>query len=198
MKPNFISENHIERALVQKLQHLHGFESLECRTTDQADLNFGSGRTNKRDVILLDRVRTVAVRLNPNLPAKAIEDALEQLMDRRLALSLVVANEEVYHLLRDGIPVEFDDAQGQRQQKRVRVIDFTDTTKNDYLAVTQLWIQGSKGCRRPDLLLHVNGLPLVFIELKNSNVSLRMDMMWSLTSRTRSIRCSSSLSAPCG
>jgi len=198
MKPNFISENHIERALVQKLQHLHGFESLECHTTDQADLYDGSGRTNKRDVILLDRVRTVAVRLNPDLPAKAIKEALERLMDRRLALSLVVANEEVYHLLRDGIPVEFDDAQGQRQQKRVRVIDFTDTTKNDYLAVTQLWIQGSKGCRRPDLLLHVNGLPLVFIELKNSNVSLRMDMMWSLTSRTRSIRCSSSLSAPCG
>ena len=169
----FISEDQIERALVQKLQHLHGFDALICHTANPEDLNDGSGRTNKREVILLDRLRTAARRLNPTLPAQAIEDALERLTDRRLALSLVAANEEVYHLLRDGVPVEFDDAQGHCQQERVKVIDFDDPARNDYLAVTQLWIQGSKGFRRPDLLLYVNGLPLVFIELKNSNVSLR-------------------------
>ena len=171
--PNFISEDHIELALVQKLQILHGFDSLNCHTQNPEDLNDGSNRTNKRDVILLDRVREAAVRLNPEIPAKAIDEALERLMDRRLAMSLIAANEEVYHLIRDGIHVEFDDAKGRRDQSRVKVIDFTDTTKNDYLAVTQLWIQGTRGFRRPDVLLYVNGLPLVFIELKNSNVSLR-------------------------
>lgn len=171
--PNFISEDQIERALVQKLRHLHGFGSLNCYTAVREDLNDGSGRTSKRDVILLERVRAAVVRLNPDVPATAVEDALERLSDRRLALSLVAANEEVYHLLRDGIPVEFDDAKGHRQEERVRVIDFEDKERNEYLAVTQLWIQGSRGFRRPDLLLYVNGLPLVFIELKNSNVSLR-------------------------
>jgi type I restriction enzyme R subunit len=171
--PNFISEDHIEQALVQKLQHLHGFESLNCHTQNAEDLNDGSNRTNKRDVILVDRLREAAVRLNPGIPAKAIEDALERLTDRRLAMSLIAANEEVYHLIRDGIPVEFDDAKGRLDQGKVKLIDFTDSTKNDYLVVTQLWIQGSKGFRRPDVLLYVNGLPLVFIELKNSNVSLR-------------------------
>src|SRR5437667_7524875 len=107
--PNFISEKQIERALVQKLQHLHGFDSLDCHTEDCEDLNDGSGRASKRDVILLDRVREAAVRLNPNIPAKAIEEALEKLLDRRQAMSLVAANQEVYNLLRDGIPVEFDD-----------------------------------------------------------------------------------------
>ena len=55
--PNFISEDQIERALVQKLQHLHGFDSLDCHTEDPEDLNDGSGRANKRDVILVDRVK---------------------------------------------------------------------------------------------------------------------------------------------
>ena len=122
--PNFISEDQIERALVQKLQHLHGFDSLDCHTEDPEDLNDGSGRANKRDVILVDRVREAAVRLNPDIPAKAIDDALEKLLDRRQAMSLVAANQEIYNLLRDGIPVEFDDAKGQKQQERVRLIDF--------------------------------------------------------------------------
>lgn len=171
--PNFISEDQIEQGLVQKLQFLYRFEVLDCHTVDREDLNDGSNRSNKRDVILIDRVREVALRLNPGLPEKAIDEALERLTDRRLAMSLVAANEEVYHLIRDGIPVEFDDANGRRDQGRVKLIDFTDSTKNDYLAVTQLWIQGTKGYRRPDVLLYVNGLPLVFIELKNSNVSVR-------------------------
>ena len=171
--PNFISEDQIERALVQKLQHLHGFDALDCHTEDPEDLNDGSGRANKREVILVDRVREAAVRLNPGIPPKAIEDALEKLLDRRQAMSLVAANQEVYGLLRDGIPVEFDDAQGRTQKERVYLINFNEPDENRYLAVTQLWVRGERGFRRPDVLLYVNGLPLVFIELKNSNVKLK-------------------------
>jgi hypothetical protein len=79
--PSFISEDQIERALVQKLQHLHGFDSLDCHTEDPEDLNDDSGRTNKRDAILVDRVKEAAVRLNPNIPANIIDDALEKLLD---------------------------------------------------------------------------------------------------------------------
>ena len=173
--PNFISEDQIEQALVQKLQHLHGFDALDCYTEDAEDLNDGSGRANKRDVILVDRVREAAIRLNPDIPATAIEDALEKLLDRRQAMTLIAANREIYGLLRDGIPVEFDNAQGVRQQEQVRLLDFNPATQdnNRYLAVTQLWIKGERGFRRPDVLLYVNGIPLVFIELKNSNVKLR-------------------------
>jgi type I restriction enzyme R subunit len=171
--PNFISEDQIERALVQKLHDLHGFDSLNCYTKDPEDLDDGSGRANKRDVILVNRVREAAIRLNPAIPANAIEDALEKLLDRRLAMTLVAANQEVYNLLRDGIPVEFDDAHGQLQKERVYLIDFSEPDENRYLAVTQLWVKGERGFRRPDVLLYVNGLPLVFIELKNSNVKLK-------------------------
>jgi type I restriction enzyme R subunit len=171
--PNFISEDQIEQALVQKLQHLHGFDTLDCYTENAENLNDGSNRANKRDVILADRVREAAIRLNPDIPPAAIEDALEKLLDRRQAMTLIAANREIYGLLRDGIPVEFDNAQGVRQQERVRLLDFNAPDNNRYVAVTQLWIKGERGFRRPDLLLYVNGIPLVFIELKNSNVKLR-------------------------
>ena len=185
--PNFISEDQIERALAQKLQHLHGFDVLDCHTEDPEDVNDDSGRASKREVVLLNRVREAAVRLNPRVPAKAIEDALEKLLDRRQAMTLVAANQEVYNLLRDGIPVEFDDAHGQKQTERVRVIDFNRSDENRYLAVTQLWIKGERGFRRPDVLLYVNGLPLVFIELKNSNVKLKTAFEDNLTNYKREI-----------
>lgn len=171
--PNFISEDQIEQALVQKLQHLHGFDVLDCNTQDPEDLNDGSNRTHKRDVILADRVKEAAVRLNPHIPETTIDEALEKLVDRRLSMSLVAANQEVYGLIRDGIPVEYDDANGKKQQERVVLIHFNDPTQNRYLAVTQLWVKGEHGFRRPDVLLFVNGFPLVFIELKNSNVKLK-------------------------
>lgn len=171
--PNFISEDQIEQALVQKLQHLHGFDALDCYTENAEDLNDGSGRASKRDVILAERVREAMIRLNTDIPPTAIEDALDKLLDRRQAMTLIAANREIYGLLRDGIPVEFDNAQGVRQQELVRLLDFNAPDNNRYLAVTQLWIKGERGFRRPDVLLYVNGIPLVFIELKNSNVKLR-------------------------
>jgi type I restriction enzyme R subunit len=88
-------------------------------------------------------------------------------------MTLIAANQEIYGLLRDGIAVTFDDAQGQSQQERMRLLDFNVPGNNRFLAVTQLWIKGERGFRRPDVLLYVNGIPLVFIELKNSNVKLR-------------------------
>lgn len=171
--PNFISEDEIEQALVQRLRQLYPFDSLNCYTKDPEDLNDRSGRANKRDVILTNRLREAALRLNPEIPPKIVDEALEKLLDRRLAMSLVDANQEIYILIRDGIPVEFEDARGRRHEERVHLIDFNRPGENRYLAVTQLWIKGEHGFRRSDVLLYINGIPLVFIELKNSNVKLK-------------------------
>jgi type I restriction enzyme, R subunit len=185
--PNFISEDQIERALVQKLKELFRFDSLNCNTQDPEDLNDRSGRESKREVILLDRLREAAARLNPAIPTDVIETALEKLLNRRQSMSLVAANQEIYSLLRDGIPVEFDDPAGQKQNEHVRLINFNDADENRYLAVTQLWIKGERGFRRTDFLLFVNGLPLVFIELKNSNVKLKMAFDDNLTNYKQEI-----------
>lgn len=173
--PNFISEDQIEQALLQKLQHVHGYDVLECGTAERDDLADGSNRTTKREVLLLDRLRAAAVALNPGVPAAQIDEAVERVAHRRAAMSPVSANREIYELIRDGVPVQFEDRRGVRQDVRVRLIDFENPLNpaNQFLAVSQLWIEGEAGYRRPDVLLYVNGLPLVFIELKNSNVRLR-------------------------
>jgi type I site-specific restriction-modification system R (restriction) subunit len=80
------------------------------------------------------------------------------LTDKRHAMSPVAANREVDGLIRDGMPVEFEKAQGKKQQERVRVIDFNDRQANDFLAVAQLWVKGERGYRRPDILLYTNWL----------------------------------------
>ncbi|MEQ1883712.1 MAG: type I restriction endonuclease subunit R [Bryobacteraceae bacterium] len=185
--PNFISEDQIERAMVRKLVQLHAFEALNCHTEDPEDLNDRSGRSNKRDVVLVDRMMEAAARMNPAIPTQAIAGAMEAFLDRRQAMTLVAANQEIYNLLRDGVPVEFDNAEGQLQKERVRFVDFNAPSENRFLAVTQLWIKGERGFRRPDLLLYVNGIPLVFIELKNSNVKLKTAFDDNLTNYKREI-----------
>lgn len=161
--PNFISEDSIEQAILKRLKEQFGFELLNCHTSDADDLNDRSGRSDKREVIFGERLKEVALRLNPGIPETAVNDALDRLTDKRYAMSPIAANREIDGLLRDGIPVEFDNAQGKKEQERVRVIDFNPgSTDNRFLAVTQLWIKGEQKFRRPDILLYVNGIPLVF------------------------------------
>jgi type I restriction enzyme R subunit len=178
---NFISEDDIEQALLQRLQHLCGFDALNCYTAQPDDLNDGSDRGDKREVILVGRLRAALERLNPEAPVHAVDLALAELLLPRTAMTLVAANRQMDALLRDGVPVTYKPEAGsqadQTVTERLRVIDFDALDPRDgnnhYLAVTQLWVRGEHGYRRPDMLLYVNGLPLVFIELKNSNVKLR-------------------------
>jgi type I restriction enzyme, R subunit len=176
--PNLITEDQIEQALLQRLQHICGFDVLVCHTATPDDLNDGSGRRDKRDVVLMDRLAQAAALLNPDIPAPVREAALAQLADRRQSVGTLAANREVHGLLRDGIAVSYQDSAGKTQSARMRVIDFTQPGNNAFLAVAQLWIKCTgvdalAEYRRPDVLLYVNGIPLVFIELKNSNVLLK-------------------------
>lgn len=178
MARNFISEDDIEQALLQKLQHLYGFDVLDCHTAQADDLNDGSNRRDKRDVVLADRLQADCERLNPHIPAAVIAGVVEQVADRRKAMSPLRANQELDKLIRDGVQVTFEDASGRKQTEFVRLLDFDNAVNNRYLAVAQLWIKAigdtpKAPFRRPDVILYVNGLPLVFIELKNSNVKLR-------------------------
>jgi len=86
---NFHSENDIEQALLQKLQHNHGFDILECHSANPDDLNDGSQRSDKRDVILSQRLKTACTRLNPAIPETVIDDVIAKVMDRRGAMAAI-------------------------------------------------------------------------------------------------------------
>ena len=171
--PNFISEDQIEKAAVSPLTGKYGYRTVNCFTQDVENLADKSNRANKQEVVLLDVLKEYAVKLNPSIPEPVIDQAIEKLTSRRSAMSPILANKEVYGLIRDGIPVEYENASGRTEHGMVRVIDFSDPGKNDFCAATQLWIKGDRYPRRPDILIYVNGLPLVFIELKNSNVKVQ-------------------------
>lgn len=171
--PNFISEDQIEKAAVSLLKEKFGYRTLNCFTQETDDLNDHSNRSSKQEVVFLNILRAYAIKLNRNIPEQVIDEALSRLTAHRYAMSPILANKEVYGLIRDGIPVQYENKSGRTEHGIVKVIDFGNPKENDFLAVTQLWIKGERYPRRPDILIYINGLPLVFIELKNSNVKVQ-------------------------
>jgi len=125
------------------------------------------GRETKDEVILVARLRPVLRRLNPDAPPEAIEQAIEDLTRDRSRMSLAAANRETYHLLKNGIRVHVPDAEGIGETiEVVRVMDWDNPANNDFLLCSQLWVSGEMHTRRADLVGFVNGLPLLFVELK--------------------------------
>ena len=121
---------------------------------------------NYRDVILEGRLRQALVRLNPDLPSEALEDAYRKLT-RSDAPSLLERNRSVHRMLVDGVTVEYRRKDGSIAGTQARVIDFEKPDNNDWLAVNQFTVSEGQHTRRPDVVVFVNGLPLAVIELKN-------------------------------
>ena len=123
-----------------------------------------------KEAVLTRDLRAALERLNPDLPTSAIDDAMRDLTVYDVSRSMVQHNRDFYRLLRSGVPVEYRDAQGRRKSARARVIDFDNAPgSNRFLAVRELKLTGIRTPnynRRADLVCFVNGLPLVFIELK--------------------------------
>ncbi len=121
---------------------------------------------NYRDVVLEERLRQALLRLNPDLPDEALEDAFRKLT-RLDAPTLLERNRAVHRLLVDGVSVEYRRADGSIGGSQAQVIDFDGHDNNDWLAVNQFTVAEGQHTRRPDVVLFLNGLPLAVIELKN-------------------------------
>jgi type I restriction enzyme R subunit len=125
------------------------------------------GRETKAEVILKVRLRQALLDLNPEAPPEAIHGAIEELCRDRSRMSSVAANRELYSLLKNGVRVSVPDPDGEGETVEVvRVIDWDNPANNDFLICSQLWVTGEMHTRRADLVGFVNGLPLLFIELK--------------------------------
>ena len=124
-------------------------------------------RTSYSDVVLAGPLRSALVRLNPGLPAEAIEDAFRKLA-RPEGPTLETRNRALHRLLVDGVTVEYRHADGRIAGAQARVLDFDEPDNNDWLAINQFTVMENKHTRRPDVVLFMNGLPLAVIELKNA------------------------------
>ncbi|MDO9267647.1 MAG: type I restriction endonuclease subunit R [Methylobacter sp.] len=122
-------------------------------------------RGNYIQVVLVERLRNAINRLNPLVPLVAREDALQQVLNLDTPV-LLAANRHFHRLLVNGVPVEYQ-KNGETRGDFVRLLDFEDVAANEWLAINQFSIKGPKYTRRPDIILFINGLPLVLLELKN-------------------------------
>jgi type I restriction enzyme R subunit len=171
------SEDHLVQAtFAAHLENELGWESVYAWNHETFGPDGTLGRKDTRDVVLVRDLRAALVRLNPELPQAAIDDAVAALTQHDPTRSLVQHNRGFHALLRDGVPVHWRNGAGQMRQTQARVIDFRDPLNNRFLAVRELKITGLRTPgynRRADLVCFVNGLPLVFIELKAVYINVR-------------------------
>ena len=126
------------------------------------------GRETRSEVVLISKLQPALEKLNPHLPKPAINLAIEQLIRDRNALTLANANREIYNLLKDRVKVTYRNDDGEEITENVTVIDWKNPTTTDLFLAFQFRITGEMYTRRTDLIGFINGIPLIFIELKAS------------------------------
>lgn len=132
------------------------------------------GRETRSDVVLVRRLLPALAKLNPGLPNEALMLAIEELTKDRSLMIPVQANREIYDLIKNGVKVSFLNEKEEEQVETVTVIDWKDPANNDFFLASQLWVTGEVYTRRADLVGFVNGLPLVFVELKAAHKNLEV------------------------
>ena len=159
----------VQQTFADHLRDRLGWESVYAYNAETFGPQGTLGRVSERDVVLVRDLHAALARLNPELPESARAQAVEKLTRIDFARSLIQHNREFYSFIRGGVPVEWRDATGETRHAHAHVIDFRDAARNRFLAVRELKVQGVRVPhynRRADLVCFVNGLPLVFIELK--------------------------------
>lgn len=155
-------ESAVEEMAIEELQNL-GYTYISG--VDLAPDAINPERNSYRDVLLVGRLQAAMTRLNPTIPADAVQGAARKLS--RIATSNMLADNEEFHLmLVDGVPVEYRKG-GDIKGDFVQVVDFENPLNNEFLVVNQYTIVQNNNNKRPDVLLFINGIPLVVFELKN-------------------------------
>lgn len=165
MTPNKITESALEETALLWLRDL-GFEVAfgpdiafdGIHPERESDANYG-------DVVLTGRLRTALTAINPNIPKEAIDDAIGK-VTRSDTPSLTENNRRFHRMLTDGVDVSYK-ADGRVVHDKVWLFDIDNLSNNDWLVVNQFTVIENKRNRRPDLIIFINGLPLIVVELKN-------------------------------
>ena len=185
---SFIGEDDIEQAICNRLSlPEYGWKRIECDARVEAqDEVLSTGRANPSECILLDVFLAALKRLNPQVDDEVLEGILKNFRKDYTATDMVDTNYKLYNQIRNGIQVKVR-KNGKEDFAIVRLFDFDHPERNDFHCVNQMWIKGHYRYRRPDVLLFVNGLPVVFIELKNSTVKIEEAYNKNLTSYRKDI-----------
>jgi type I restriction enzyme, R subunit len=170
----YSEDNLIEQTAMDLFYRELGWDTQLAFNKESFGEGSSLGRLHKREVVLKDKLIQKLRAFNPGLPPKVYEDAYDRLTEENHVKSLAEINQEKHAMIKDGITVDYINEKGELvKNKTLQVIDFDTPDNNEFLAVRQLWIQGrSNRERRPDIIGFVNGIPLLFIELKAAHRKL--------------------------
>ncbi|MET0100097.1 MAG: type I restriction endonuclease subunit R [Sedimenticola sp.] len=176
MTPPYATDGYTEDQLVEQ-PAIELFDELGWEIgnlyQEWASGSSSEGRETDHDVILVPRLRAVLGRLNSTLPDTAFDQAIEELTRDRSKMIEVNANQEVYKLLKEGVKVQVQDEHGANSTETVHLIDWKNPKDNDFFLASQFWVRGDVYKRRADLIGFVNGIPLLFLELKATHKTLK-------------------------
>ena len=178
--------NLVEQTVIKLIQELWG--NSECHInayTDEEDTKLG--RNNRGEVVLTKYLRPALLKINTHVNSNAIDQVVNEITRSRAHLSLISANQEVYTLLRDGVSVNIRRESGEMDTEKVRIFDYEHPENNEFLLVSQMWITGPIYTKRPDLIVFVNGIPLINIELKSIEKNLKDALTDNITPYRESI-----------
>lgn len=173
MSHDYSEEKLVQDSACDVLQNKLGWKVAYAYNTEQLGVDGTFGRTSYKEVLLTREIRKVLKRLNPWINEQQIIEAITKLTRRVSTASLIQINEEKYNYLRDGIPVTVKRPDGRAEIKKAAIIDFNNAHNNEFLAVKELIINGDLYKRRADIVGFVNGIPLLFAELKRPDIDVR-------------------------
>jgi type I restriction enzyme R subunit len=174
--PPILEDDYSEDTLVEQ-PAIALFKAMGWQTANLYHETFGSpgtlGRDTDQEVVLTSRLLPALQRLNPDLPPEALTAAIEELTRDRSIMSPIKANQEIYKLLKEGVKAKFQAEDGSEAEETVKIIDWINPSNNNFFLASQFWVSGEMYRRRCDLVGFVNGIPLVFIELKASHKAIK-------------------------
>lgn len=172
MSTDYSEDKLIQKSAAGLMEKELGWTSIYAYDKEVLGEDGTLGRSSYHEVLLTCRFRQALKKLNPWINDKQIAEAIERMTERMSSQTLMQINEQKYQFIRDGIPVTRIKPDGTSEEIKAVVIDFDNADNNDFLCVRELWVYGALYRRRADIVGFVNGIPLLFVELKNHNIEV--------------------------
>ena len=169
----YTEDNLVQQTTAEYLEQQLGWDLVYAHNTETFGPDGTLGRTNDGEVVLACYLRQALEDYNPGLPDGAYDNAIREIVQVSTAQSTLQTNLEKYDLLRNGVKVTYRDPRGGMETRTLRVFDFDNAENNHFLVVRELRIKGPLYLRRADIVGFVNGIPLLFMELKNIHRNVR-------------------------
>ena len=172
MSKDYSEDQLIQKSAADLLENELGWTSVMAWDAEVLGETGTLGRKSYHEVLLVRHFCKALKALNPWMTKKQLAEAVERMTERMSSQTLMQINEQKYQYIKDGIPVTRTKPNGETEEIKAKVIDFASPEKNEFMCVRELWVYGSLYRRRADIVGFVNGIPLLFMELKNHDVEV--------------------------